>query len=130
MKYRLIGNNLQIEEAKKLIDFKGVSGTEDFQFKLQYINMKELQEILSRSPFSLSQQESFLVSRYIVEDSSSPYVYCDQNNEIDRVIVKSILKSLVGDYLIIDANEIKAKWNKLNQNIGDNIRKALRSLAP
>jgi hypothetical protein len=30
MKYRLIGNNLQIEEAKKLIDFKGVSGTEDF----------------------------------------------------------------------------------------------------
>ena len=40
--------------------------------------------ILRSSPFSLSEDDSMLLSRYIIEDAHGDYVYCDEGNEQKR----------------------------------------------
>lgn len=56
-----------------------------------------------RNPFNLNEEDSVLVSRYIVEDeNSSEFVYWDQDNEIQRTIAKSIIKTLIGEYFLPD----------------------------
>ena len=62
----------------------------------EYINMKTIKDILIKHPFSLSEAEATLVSRYIVEDSANEYVYCDELNEISINIAKSIMKAFIG----------------------------------
>ena len=47
-------------------------GSED-----EYIQMKTIKDILMKHPFSLSEDESTLVSRYVVEDSSNEHVFWD-----------------------------------------------------
>ena len=59
-------------------------------------------ETLQKFPFQLSEEEAYLVSRYLIEDSNNQHVYVDKNNEQKRMVVKSILKALVGDYEILD----------------------------
>ena len=54
--------------------------------------------ILKNEPFFLSQEQAHLVSRYMVEDVMNDYIYCDEENENKRDIVKSILKNIVGEY--------------------------------
>jgi hypothetical protein len=36
----------------------------------------------------------------MVEDVMNDYIYCDEENENKRDIVKSILKNIVGDYSV------------------------------
>ena len=62
----------------------------------EYIQMKTIKDILTKHPFSLNEEESVLVSRYVVEDSSNEYVYWDELNEISLNIAKSIIKAVVG----------------------------------
>ena len=40
--------------------------------------------ILASSPFSLSENDAFLLARYIIEDVNGDYVYCDEGNEQKR----------------------------------------------
>ena len=38
-------------------------------------------ETLQKFPFQLSEEEAYLVSRYLIEDSNNQHVYVDKNNE-------------------------------------------------
>lgn len=60
--------------------------------------MKQAKDILMMYPFELTDEQAHLLARYLIEDSDNQYVYCDPNNENKRSIVKSILKSLTGNY--------------------------------
>ena len=53
-------------------------------------------------PFELKEDDAHILSRYVIEDSTNEYVYCDLNNEHKRNVVKSIIKAVVGDYEILD----------------------------
>jgi hypothetical protein len=62
----------------------------------------------------LKEEDAQLLARYLVEDSVADYVYCDPNNEQLRTCVKSIVKTVIGDYslprdllsVVKQANEI------------------------
>lgn len=43
-----------------------------------------------------------MLARYLIEDCNEEFVYCDEANENKREIVKSIIKSLVGNYNLAD----------------------------
>lgn len=55
---------------------------------------------MKKGPFFLSEDQAHLLSRYMVEDVMNDYIYCDEENENKREIVKSILKNIVGDYSV------------------------------
>ena len=48
----------------------------------------------------LQDDQAHLLARYMVEDVMNDYIYCDEENENKRDIVKSILKSVVGEYSV------------------------------
>jgi hypothetical protein len=61
-----------------------------------------VKETITNYPFELSEEESTLLARYMIEDSVKDYVYVDPKNEHKRSVVKSIIKALVGSYEILD----------------------------
>lgn len=70
------------------------------KWRNQYATLKEIQEKLQAFPFDLKEDESTLLSRYIVEDCTKDNVYFHEENEIERTIAKSILRAFVGSYAI------------------------------
>jgi hypothetical protein len=44
--------------------------------------------------------QALLLARYLIEHSSSEFVYTDDLNEYSRTVVKSILKALFGNYSV------------------------------
>lgn len=50
-------------------------------------------------------QESLLLARYLIEHSNQEYVYTDDLNEHPRAIVKSILRTVYGNYAIYTNNK-------------------------
>jgi hypothetical protein len=57
-------------------------------------------------PFNLNEEEAVLTSRYIVEDEICEFVYWDEENEIKRMIAKSIIKTLIGEYTLPNKQDI------------------------
>ena len=96
----------------------------------EYIQMKTIKDILTKHPFSLNEEESVLVSRYVVEDSSNEYVYWDELNEISLNIAKSIIKAVVGQYELPDLQIMKEEWEKIKKVYMTNLMTALRMIAP
>jgi len=61
------------------------------------ISIREMIDILTSEPFYMQNQEDIeLVARYLVEENKQAYLYFDENIEGDLVIVRSILKKLIG----------------------------------
>ena len=42
--------------------------------------MGETKHILMNYPFELQDEDAHILARYLIEDSSNEYVYCDLNN--------------------------------------------------
>jgi hypothetical protein len=47
-------------------------------------------------PFALTYDQSFSVARYLIEDGDEEYVNCHELSKNKRVIVRSILKAVIG----------------------------------
>jgi hypothetical protein len=67
--------------------------------------------------FNLNDADAHTLSRYLIEDSQNDYVYCDPNNENIRSVIKSIIKTAVGDY------ELPKDFDKLRKNADELISK-------
>jgi hypothetical protein len=118
LRYRLLGLRISINDARKFFDLPkqpsnpevgiqlgesvGLEDEEEKPWEEEYITMHEVKEILRGYPFELSEEESHMLARYMIEDSMKDHVYVDLNNEQKRSVVKSILKALVGDYRILE----------------------------
>ena len=95
--------------------------------------MKEVIRILQSHAFNLDEDEAYTLARYLVEDSNNQYVYCDENNEIERSIIKSIIKAVVGDYEIYDEEKrakVEFELNDTVEKYRDNLGPALKTVAP
>ena len=49
----------------------------------------------------MKEDSAEMIARYLVEDCEEEYVYMDLNNENYRLMVKSIIKSLLGSYTLL-----------------------------
>ncbi len=95
--------------------------------------MKEVIKILQCPVFDLADHQAYNLARYLDEDSNNEYIYCDQNNEIERSILKSIIKAVVGDYQIYDSekrDKIEFELNDTVTKYKDNLGPALKTVAP
>ena len=81
--------------------------------------------------FSLNEEDSKTLARYLVEDSQNDYVYCDPQNQNLRTVVKSIIRNVIGDYQVFEQPEvIKKKAEELVQKYQTNLQPALKATAP
>lgn len=66
--------------------------------KTNVISLKEMIDVLKNEPFNMAnEEEAILTARYLIEDNESEYVFYDENIRSDLIIVKSILKKLIGN---------------------------------
>lgn len=94
--------------------------------------MGEAKKTLMQYPFELKDEEAHILARYLVEDSSNEHVYCDENNEHKRSVVKSIIKALVGDYDILSGErqtQVKEECDAMLQKYQTNLLSALSTMA-
>ncbi|CAM6005417.1 unnamed protein product [Sphagnum balticum] len=112
LKYRFIFGGVPIEEIRGHFDYKGEfdddSDEEEAQWRREYISMAEVKNILRSPTFGLNETDSFILARYLVEDSPNDYVYSDPCNEHLRSVVKSIIRNSVGEFnLPANASRVK-----------------------
>jgi hypothetical protein len=81
---------------------ESVISRKERRWKTHYVTMKEIKEKLLTYPFDLKPEEAFLMARYMVEDATKEDVYCQEDNEVERTIAKSIIRAFVGEYVIPD----------------------------
>jgi hypothetical protein len=71
-----------------------------------------------------------VLSRYIIEDQGVEYVYSHEANEVERSIVKSIVKTVIGDYELPDLERGEEKWKWIKKVYSHNMQLALKSICP
>lgn len=97
LKFKMINSSIDDQAVKAYFDAKGDAEGEE-GWRQEHITMKETLEILELEPFGLKADSASLLARYLVEDAEGEYVYCDLANEQKREVVKSIVRSLLGEY--------------------------------
>lgn len=69
-----------------------------------------------------------MLARYLIEDVEAEFVYCDDQNENHREVVKSIIKTLIQDYEIFDEyDEVWDQYKFLKENYQENLLKTLKT---
>lgn len=63
--------------------------------------MREARTIIHKH-LAMNEHQALLVARYMIEHSHAEYVFTDDLNEHHRSVVKSIVRSLYGNYPVFE----------------------------
>lgn len=127
VRLKLVNSNFPFSRVRALFEADPRKG----EWEAEYINMREVQHLLSFPPFSLPKDKAQLLARYLIEDVQTDFVYCDDFNENTREIVKSILKALLRDYPTCTANShLELEVKKFMQSYQVNLKRALAKIEP
>jgi len=61
-----------------------------------------------RKPFDIPKNNRLvLLSRYLIEDNEEPFIIVDMDRKCDVIRIRSIIKALIGQYVLLDEDEEK-----------------------
>ena len=81
------------------------------------VSISVLENNLRREPFCLQRKDQRLVARYLVEDNSIENIEFDLRRVQMKVIVGSIFKTLITPYQVMEVEDIKRVFKKLNDRM-------------
>jgi len=56
-----------------------------------------------------------LLSRYLIEDNEEPFIIVDMDRKCDVIRIRSIIKALIGHYILLEEQEEKEIYDNLSQ---------------
>ncbi|CAD8191037.1 unnamed protein product [Paramecium pentaurelia] len=94
LKYQLLQEKIPIEDIHSFFNQK------------QEITIIELVDILSAYPFNIQDnKQALLLARYLIEDNSQQFVDYRPQQLNDVCIIKSVLKNVIGKYIIMSEEQ-------------------------
>ena len=70
---------------------------------------------MNREPFNVRNDKNLLlVARYLIENNEEDHVILDSNRTSEIIIIKSIFKKLIGNYVLLSKEEEKIIYDKIS----------------
>ncbi|CAD8190392.1 unnamed protein product [Paramecium octaurelia] len=119
----IIGKELALKLQLAQIPFSKLDSYLYSKSSRGIINLSEIEEILKQSPFDLPDDQALLVARFLAEPEQEEWIYYDNYQTNDVVIVISIFRNLVKPFELLNPQYYDTIHQELKQIFKQNKNK-------